>query len=393
MSLSHIMFSQQTPQQNNEILIDQNFETSCPYLTKDTKGNVVMCWGKQINKKDDIMCYAVFNSKEGLFGKPIEIPASKGAHLHSENMPKIIFKSSTDIVAVWGVDNSNTKRKYSKLIYYSQSFDNGKTWSGATRLVKDTAGVSQAYFDVELLPNGEVAILWLDNRTKTSKEGSTLYFAATKGKSGFLNEKPICETICQCCRTDLFKTSDGNIMATFRDIINDTIRDMVHIVSTDGGKTFSSPKRISADNWVINGCPHTGPTLAQNSNGLHFAWYTMGGGEGVFYCKSTDNGQTFSQRSSVSKKPSAKHPQIITLANKEIIIVWDETIKKGEKYNVWVGLQRRTFDGKIISTTFISSDDYISEYPVVKLINGSQIVVVYTRKIGSKAGVCYKIIG
>jgi hypothetical protein len=376
-----LTFAQQLNSLDGQALtIDPISETSCPYLTKDTKGNIVMCWGKQINEKEAVLCFAIFNVKKGLFAETIEVPQSRGLQLHGENMPKIVFKPNKEIIVVWGVDNSSPQKKYAKIICYSQSFDQGKTWSKATSLVKDITGTSQAYFDTELLPNGEAAILWLDNRTKTTKQGSTLYFAVTKGKNGFQNEKSICETICQCCRTDLFIDSKGNVRATFRDIINDTIRDMVHLVSADEGKTFSSPKRISDDNWVISGCPHTGPALAENHNGLHFAWYTMGGGEGVFYCNSKDLGKTFSQRSNVSNKPSAKHPQIIALQTGGIAIVWDETVKKGGEYNVCVGLQMRTSDGEMISTKYITSDETVSEFPVIKAINNDMIIVAWVQK-------------
>lgn len=375
------VFLQQPKQMDSEKkTIDRKSETSCPYLTKNTKNNIVMSWGMKTNANEDIICFSIFNSRNSTFEKTIEIPSSKGVQLHSESMPKIIFKPNEEIIAVWGVDNSSPKRKYAKRIYYSQSFDQGKTWTKATSLVKDTASNSQAYYDIDLLPNGEAAIIWLDNRTKTTKQGSTLYYAVTNGKSGFQNEKPICETTCQCCRTDLFVDSKGNIRATFRDIINDTIRDMSHVFSIDGGKTFSLPIRISADNWVINGCPHTGPALAENNTGLHFAWYTMGRGEGVFYCNSKDSGKTFSQRSSVSNKPSAKHPQIITLSKGDVAIVWDETIKKDNNYNAWVGLQHRTANGDIISTKFITSDECVSEYPVIKAIDENSILVAWVQQ-------------
>lgn len=372
------------------ISMDTNIETSCPFLTTDGKGNVVMSWGKQTNDSNGVMCYATYNNKENLFENPIEIPSSRGVQLHNENLPKIVFKPDGQIIAVWGVSNPSPKKKYGGLVYYAQSFDEGKTWSSAKPLVSDTASIDQRYFDVVILPNGEVGIIWLDSRTKTDKQGSTLYYAATNGKNGFENEKAIGETICQCCRTDLFVDSKGSVHAAYRDIINDSIRDMVHTVSIDGGETFSPPQRISADNWVINGCPHTGPTMTENEYGLHFAWYTMGSGEGVFYCNSTDNGETFSLRDSVSGKVSAKHPQIATLANGDIIIVWDETIQKEKQYNKWIGLQYRSSDGKVINTSYITPDTEISGYPVVKAIGENSVLVAFSRSVGNKEHVFYR---
>ncbi|MDO9185943.1 MAG: sialidase family protein [Bacteroidia bacterium] len=362
------------------ICTDTTAETTCPFLTTDNNGNVVMSYIKEKNDTLAVICYAISTDKGYSFGEPIEIPASKDVHPSAENLPKMAFKPNGEIIAVWGVDNGNPKKKYAGLVYYAQSFDEGKNWSEAKQLVEDTTSIDQRYFDISVLQNGEVGIIWLDSRTKTDKEGSTLYYGETNGKNGFQNEKPIAETICQCCRTDLFVDSKGAIHAAYRDIINDSIRDMVHTISIDGGKTFSSSNRISADNWAIDGCPHTGPTMAENTNGLHFAWYTMGGGSGVFYSFTNDNGKTFSIRDSVSTKPSAKHPQLGALPNGEVIIVWDETIQKGENYNAWVGLQHRTNEGKVVSTQYITADDAISGYPVIKAIDDNEVLVAWVQK-------------
>ena len=75
-----------------------------------------------------------FQQDEGkTFGKPVEIPGSTNVHPHGENMPKVIFKPSGEIIAAWGAANPNPKNPYSGLVYYSQSFDKGKTWTKAEK--------------------------------------------------------------------------------------------------------------------------------------------------------------------------------------------------------------------------------------------------------------------
>lgn len=366
--------------------------SSCPYLTTDNKGNPVLCWVQQeTDTGEAVMAYAVSLDEGRTFGNPVIIPSSNKVHPHGENLSKIIFKPSGEIIAVFGASNPNPNNKYSGLVYYTQSFDEGNTWSEATPLVKDTASYDQRYFDIATLPNGEVGICWLDNRKRTDQEGSTLYYARTNGKNGFEDEQPVSETVCQCCRTDLYIDDKKNIHISFRDIINDSIRDMVHTVSMDGGKTFSNMERISADNWKINGCPHTGPTTASNKEGLHFAWYTMGNGEGVFYCRSTDNGKTFTPRESVSSKGSAKHPQMVVLPNGRIVIVWDETVQKGDKYNSWIGLQVRDEKGKILKTDFVSPDSTVTEFPVIRAIKGA-VILAYTVKNGVEKHITYSLL-
>lgn len=375
--ISFLFSCSNSPQVQDEcsekmISADTSAETSCPFLTTDNKGNIVLSWVKEINDSNTVMCYAVSTDKGYSFGQATEISPSKGVHPHGENLPKIIFKPDGITIAVWGASNPSPENKYSGMIYYSQSFDDGKNWSEAKPLVTDTASNDQRYFDLGILKNGEVGIIWLDNRTKTDKEGMTLYFAETNDKNGFQNEKPIGETCCQCCRTDFFIDSKGNIHASYRDIINDSIRDMVHIVSIDEGKTFSEPKCISADNWVINGCPHTGPTMAENKNGLHFAWFTAGGEAGVYYCNSNDNGQQFSPRKMLSTE--ARHPQMTTLPNGTIGIVWEQTVKKDSAFYSKIVLQLTKSDGQQTKQD-ITADNVNAGFPVI-ISNDEKIVFV-----------------
>ncbi|RYZ51697.1 MAG: exo-alpha-sialidase, partial [Chitinophagaceae bacterium] len=238
---------------------------TCPYLAKDTEGNIVLSWVRKNSDSTAVFCYAVSTDEGKSFGPATVIPSSTNVHPHSENIPKVAFKPSGEIIAVWGAANPNPVNKYSGMVFYSQSFDKGKTWNRARPLVQDTSGFDQRYFDMVLLPDGEVAITWLDNRKQGMQEGSGLYFARTKGKEGFVNERKIQQGCCQCCRTDLFVDTAGGIHVLYRGILKDGIRDMVHTLSSDGGNTFTEPKRISADNWVLNACPHTGPAMAENS--------------------------------------------------------------------------------------------------------------------------------
>jgi hypothetical protein len=349
---------------------------SSPYLTKDNHGNTVLSWVKQLSDSTAVLCYSVLDGQD----KTIEIPASTNIHAHAENLPKIIFKPSGDIMAVWGARNPNPNNKYSGLIFYSQSFDEGKTWTPAIKLVNDEKGYDQRYSDVSLMKSGEVVIIWLDNRKTEDVEGSALYCAVTDGKKGFANEVLVSQPACQCCRTSLFVDNNDNIHALYRGIINDSIRDMVHVVSTDGGKTFGKPERIFNDNWVLRGCPHTGPSMTENSEGLHFAWYTGGARKGSFFISSDDNGKTFTEYDSISSR--GMHPQIMSMPDDKLVISWDEPVKKGGTTYKRIGLQVRTEHGIREINGFVTPDDGYSTYPVIKAVNDNELIVAYSSKKG-----------
>lgn len=370
------------------VQIDNN-PGECPYLTKDAKGNTVLSWVRLINDSTRALCYAT--STDGkTFSKPVVIPNSGSIQPHGENIPKIIFKPSGEIIALWGAGNPNPKNKYSGLVYYTQSFDNGKTWTAVKPLVNNEASYDQRYYDVDLLPNGEVGIIWLDNRKTTAKEGSALFFTSTNGRNGFEGGKLIAEPCCQCCRTDLYVDKKGSIHALFRGIVQDSIRDMVHIVSTDGGRTFSNQKRINEDNWVINGCPHTGPAMTENQDGIHFAWFTGGKNKGCYYTKTTDEGKSFMMHDSVSSLGS--HPQLASLADGELMIVWDEGSFANGKMIKRIGIQKRNAEGKCEGKDYITPGDSFASYPVISPVSATSSIVAYSSMKDDKQYIAYQII-
>ncbi|HVI46572.1 MAG TPA: sialidase family protein [Chitinophaga sp.] len=380
---------------NNEpadkVLSRTGTDASCPYITRDAAGRPVISWVEKDTTADTgVMVYAVSNNNGYTFSSPVEIPATRGVLPHAENLPKLLFRPGGIVIALFGVEQHDPRNKYAGKVMYAQSFDTGRTWQPAVPLVTDTAGYDQRYFDMALLPDGKAAAIWLDNRKDTNAEGSTLYFAVADGKSGFQDARPIAETVCQCCRTRLFVGANGNIHIAYRDIINDSIRDMVHQVSADGGKTFSAPVRISADNWIVRGCPHTGPALTENSHGLHFSWFTMGGGQGVFYARSTDNGNTYTKREQICKVPMAKHPQLTACGKEDVAIVWDEPVKWKADYKSRIGFLHKSPEGLTINSHYLTADSIQAVYPVIGAVRDNRVLVAYKRQQGNRGEVVYQ---
>lgn len=367
------------------VLID-TIPGSCPYLTKDSKGNVLLSWVRSINDSSSIFCYAV--STDGkTFSAPVSIPTSTNIHPHAENLPKIIAKPSGELIALWGSANPNPNNKYSGLVFYSQSFDHGTTWSNARQLTSDTASFDQRYYDVALLPDGEAGIIWLDNRQVSTKEGSGLYFARTAGMNGFQNEQRISQLCCQCCRTQLFVDAKGGIHAIYRGIINDSIRDMMHIVSTNNGKSFTGPVRISNDNWVLRGCPHTGPSMTENKTGLHFSWFTGAGKKGCYFTSSSNNGQSFASADNVSSNGS--HPQMTTLNDGTLMLVWDESVEVNNKPLKRIATQIRNENGTSIGKKYLTADNSNCTYPVIIPLPSGKVLISFTEKRAEKSFIRY----
>lgn len=366
-----------------------SFPASAVYLAKDPGGKTLASWVRSVNDSTSVFCVAVSEDDGLSFGNPIVVPGSDNIHPHAENLPKVIRKPSGEIIALWGAANPSPHNKYAGAVFYAQSFDNGKNWSAPRPLVTDSAGNDQRYYDVALMPDGEAGIIWLDNRRADKNQvGSSLYFASTSGSTGFANERRISRGCCQCCRTKLLVEPNGDIHILYRGIINDSIRDMVHALSIDGGQTFSTPRRISNDNWVINACPHTGPAMAVNANGLHFAWYTGGLDKGCYYTSSKDNGQTYGRRDSISY--SGSHPQMAALSGGDIVITWDEPVVTGSSIHKRIGVEKRSvgYTGK--KKYFLTGDTTTCAYPVIIPLKDNNALIAYTQETNNRKKLFYR---
>ncbi len=359
-----------------EYLIDPEYSGTCPHLFAPGTGSAVLSWVRQLPDGSAALCYSVAGNGVD-FGPTVVVPGSSTVKAHGENPPKVVVAPDGSILAAWGVANPGPRNPYSGLVYYSVSLDNGQNWTNPARISLDPESIDQRYFDLEILPDGTIGAVWLDNRSGTELEGSGLYFARLGGDHFFEGEQRIDSTTCQCCRTDLFADNNGDLHIAYRKILNGSVRDMVHVVSTDNGNQFSSPRRISIDNWEINGCPHTGPAIAQNDDGLSFVWYTMGGGNGIFHASSADNGKTFLPKAYVSDNPSAKHPQITTLKNGRLATAWDEKTTDGNR--IAIEVRSGGAEPAPVHTRYLTDKRSDASYPVLVPV-ANRLLVAYPVK-------------
>jgi hypothetical protein len=323
-----------------EKLSDFKVKSEAPFLFKNNK-QIILTWTQwDKNKTNNELKFSFFNPKTKKFNKIQTVFPAKGLQMHVESMAKIGSNKQGVLYAVYRRKAKNTKSQFGGYLYYTISKDMGETWSEEQKLVKDTSSTSQSFFDLALLSDGELGLIWLDSRKPIAKKerGKTIYFAKTTEDKGFTSEKAIIGSTCECCRTELYIDANKTIHVAYRNLIEkgefefdgngDTeIRDMYYSTSTDNGKTFSEPIAISEDNWHINGCPHTGPSLAKNKAKLAAVWFTNANDfAGIFYTEKAKDG--FNTRKLISNK--GKHPQMIAL-NNTFYIVYEEYYEKEEK--------------------------------------------------------------
>lgn len=370
------------------VIASGNDAAGAPYFTNDPSGKSVLCWTEGAEGKQRLW-YAVYNEAQQKFTDTVSIPASEGTSIHNESMNKIGFKKDGTVVAVFSKKHPTEKNKYAGSILYCQSFDQGRTWTKEKYLHSDTlVSNSRSFFDIATLPDGEIGAVWVDSRFKSGKEGSALFFTKTKGEQGFEPDHQIGETVCECCRTDLYVDPKNKVHVIYRDIestVKGQVRDFVHAVSNDNGINFKASAKVSPDNWLIDGCPHTGASMAVNQAGLFVTWFTAGGQPGLYFTKSLDNGATFQPRQLLSEE--ARHPQIVASGDK-IIAVWDETQQQHAMHAGHSGHSANHSASGVITFSIVGGAEEESikipgsegaEFPVVYAVSPGLCLIAYSK--------------
>lgn len=370
-----------------------------PWIT--TLGDdVAVAWGATSNGKADVY---VALSRDG--GKTFSAPSRANdragtARLGGELPPRVVLTrgagadASPQVAVVWGAKETKTE------IRLARSVDGGKTFTPSTRISKGDAEGDRGWHAVTLDAKGAPHVVWLDHRALAARpksgahdhhamdmsQFSGLYYASGSESA----EREITKGVCYCCKTALIASPDGAIYSAWRHVYPGNIRDIAFTMSRDGGRSFTSPARVSADNWQLAGCPDDGPAMTLGRDGtIHLVWPTVIGGdqpEGALFYSSSKDGRTFTTRHRVptlgSPKPS--HPQIV-LAGKELIVAWDEVVggvRQAAARTLHVdGAGRGTF-GDVIRLGGNGS----SSYPVLAATTRG-VVAALTRGTGADSAV------
>ena len=155
-------------------------------------------------------------------------------------------------------------------------------------------------------------------------------YAAVIGRDGTIGESHLARDVCFCCKTAVGVGPSGRVDVVWRHIFPESMRDIAMASSSDGGRTFGPPVRISEDKWQLSGCPDDGPAMAIDASGTaHVVWPTLvtdpAPQKAIFYT-STSDGRSFAARTRLSggDQEDAAHPQIAADAAGNVAAVWDE---------------------------------------------------------------------
>lgn len=316
------------------------------------------------------------------FGAPVQVNRVAGeARVSGEEPPRVALVprrgTTPEIVIVWTAKAGTTWKLLS-----ARSLDGGRTFSASAPVPGSDSEGSRGWQSVAVDASGRISVLWLDHRDLIAADGAHQHNAASpmvmpKGNPteraalsqlmftslGSTRALSIARSVCYCCKTALAVSGD-NVYAAWRHVYPSGERDIAFTTSTNRGRTFASPVRVSDDHWKLDGCPDNGPALAIDATKrAHVVWPTTAEGKNatakdamalsIYYAVSRD-GKSFSARSRVPTRGPASHPQIVMLPNGTALVAWDEVVDGTRR----LGLVRATVSASgAVSFTPIAAPD------------------------------------
>ena len=299
-----------------------------PRLLTDHQGKPVVTWVERTTTELTLV-YRVSSDGGRTFGSSGRIALPPTTSAHGEDVPKLVFKGDGTRMVVYSLPKPTPDALRAGDLLYITSSDRAKSWTTAKPVHRDTTpGKSHSYADLTRLPNGEIGLVWLDEKLP-GNEGRSVRFTQTLPGGGFGPEVIVDSNACQCCRTGILVDAGGRIYLTYRDWLSGSkgettsaIRDISYVVSTDGGRSFSQPKTLGNDRWQIDGCPHSGPQLYNQGGIVYATWYSGAAGqEGIRLARL--DGLTQPERIA---GPQLQHPQLTGWADVRMAMVYEELI-------------------------------------------------------------------
>ncbi len=226
-------------------------------------------------------------------GKTLSAPVKVNAIAESiydegENRPKIAFGPADQIYVTW---SHPLAKPWTGYVRFARSLDGGRHFSEPVTVNHDRAQITHRFDALAVAGNGDIVVAWIDKRDQEKASangkpylGAAIYYSwSNDGGASFASDRKLMDHSCECCRIALARGKDGEVAAFFRGVFGDNVRDHAFAGLPTSGRA-ATPQRATFDDWQIAACPHQGPGLAINAEGVrHAVWYEAAHGPAIWY--------------------------------------------------------------------------------------------------------------
>jgi len=317
-------------------------KSTSPRISSSQSGEVVLSW-LQPDAEGLSLHYA--RLVDGHWGERHTVVTGATMFVNWADLPSVVPLGDGQMAAHW-LD----KKPYSTYSYdviYSQSHDDGVTWSAPMSPHSDGTPTEHGFVSM-FRSSDKTGVIWLDGR-KTVNEvlddptssGMTLRATFLDKEQNLHGDQLVDELICDCCPTDVAIAASGPI-AVYRDRSPDEIRDIYVTRHIDG--KWQEGKRVGVDNWEIAGCPVNGPSIAATGDSVAIAWFTAARSRPVVrLAVSSDSGNSFADPQDITSDATLGRVGVVMLDDGAVAVSWLQT---GENGKSEVRARKINADGK-----------------------------------------------
>ncbi len=340
--------------------------------TVSPTGRILFAW-----TVDDYLYVNYSDDRGKTFSRPINVNRTpEKVAARGEKRPKIAVDSTGNIYVSW---IKKLPQKWTSNIRFSWLKAGEATFSPPITVNDDTEPAGHSFNEMMVSDHGEVTLVWLDSRhSRAAKKrgepfvGSSIYWTTINpsslnlsslkplplSESTTLKNTPYVNGNCVCCRLALTQreTKEGELapVVMWRHIFGDNVRD--HALGVLGEPL----RRVSFEQWKVEGCPHHGPSISAQDQRIHMSWFNDGpNASGLFYAYTDNLGETVSPAFHFSKSTeSPGHPSLITGGDGKLKLAWQTFDGTQSGISITISAQGEQWSDVKVVTTFSGKTDY-----------------------------------
>jgi hypothetical protein len=365
-----------------------------PAIAASPDGSVYVVWVNHGPKSQADVMIVRFTSDGKMQGLPTRVNSKPGIATAWRGDPPTVAVTPDQTVLVGWTARVDSESGHASDIYLSSSKDHGQTFGAPVKVNDDPKPAIHGMHSLTVAKDGHIYVAWLDERNVTSlpmkdmkmdtqtsghmENNREVFIAAsTDGGHTFAKNQRVASNVCPCCKTSLATTSDGRLYLSWRQVLPGDFRHIAVASSPDHGQTFTPPKIVSDDQWVLAGCPVSGATLfAGNDGSVQALWYSEGknGETGLYSSITKDQGVTFGPRQLVAAGGVRGTPVLVDRRG-GLAAVWQGVENNSERVliTLWVG------DAAVPPSFVVVTD---AELPAAAA-NGERLFIAYVGKIAN----------
>jgi BNR repeat-like domain len=316
------------------------------------------------------------------FSSPVAVSSEDAVvAAHGENGPSLV-QTPTAVYATWQERKAGSPNQ----IMFARSLQMGHRFENPIAVTDKQQPSFNGFSTMRVAPNGDIYVAWLDGRDAGPKGTFAVYLAKSSDKgASFSSNTRIDLGACPCCRPNIAFGEHGEIYVAWRKVFEGDVRDMVIAISNDAGKSFSAPKKVAEDGWVLHACPDSGPAMVAANGKVYLAWYSEGHEKaGIRLAVSQDDGRSFSSPQIASHEVlDPNHPQLSVSEDGRVLLAFQGRDRRQDSWSpTQIFVAAVDHGGKADVPQALPLEQRSASYPALLSASAGKIFVAWTETIG-----------